>query len=125
MSLRAGPPMPESWKDSWMMKYNSDKPHRCPNCHSVTVTFKLPVAQTITWQERLSWRVDDFVSDHFRYPHPIRKVWMSIAPARATRALTFASVTCCQCGAEFTRWPWLPVFKHRGVICTTHRDTDA
>lgn len=66
-----------------VVKYNDDKPHRCPVCHAITVYYD------------------------------------GAPPAR--RLLTLASVTCCRCGTEFTRWPDLPVIIRRGIACEDHR----
>lgn len=61
-----------------VLRYNDDKPHRCPRCHAV-----------------------------------------ADADQRCKREV----VTCCTCGARFTRWPRFQRFlKEAGVVCTDHWD---
>ena len=107
-----------------MQKYNTDKPHRCPSCHSTTV---VPHPQAPTWWSVRSVQIDnwlDELTEDLEWRHPLRRLTRTLgnllAPADATRVLTLASVICCRCGTEITRWPKMPVFKRRGIICQEH-----
>lgn len=61
------------------IEWNADKPHRCPNCHSVT-------------------------------DRNILSRW--------------AVVTCCRCGARFTKYLKVARFLPKiGVVCPEHRKT--
>ena len=58
---------------SAVLAWNADKPHRCPDCHTITDP-----------ERRARWQV----------------------------------VTCCHCGARFTRHPRLAhVLPEAGVVC--------
>ena len=108
-----------------MERYNTDKPHRCPKCHTIPIS-EPDDRPLFNRRDRLEEWVSQFTRE-LSYRNPIRgllgKFWRLINPTYAVTKLTLASVTCCGCGTEFTRWPTLPVLKHRGVICAEHTQT--
>ena len=106
----------------FLHRYISNKPHRCPHCHSATVAQD---KTTRPWRQDLSFFFYGLYGraaarDPYEFWDKIARFFYGMAAftAGAKRDLTFASVTCCRCGVEFTRWPNLPVLKQRGVVCT-------
>lgn len=113
-----------------MKHYNQDKPHRCPECHASTLSVRdgtLAVVLDKLDHKMFVWsfKIDDAVMWKWHY-HPakvlggvVSKLLMKATPNPLVLTLTFASVTCCMCGTEFTRWPNLPVLRRRGILCDT------